>query len=444
MLDISKRLLKKAYHIPDELIDIAIDAERSLSGFFTKADEIADFNHLRLLHGFQSAGITDYHMMGSTGYGYGDTGREALETVYAAFFGCEKALVRSQIMSGTHALSLGLYGLLRPGDGLISAADPLYDTLATIIGLGSRGEGVAEDTLLKSGVSYSEIPLKWQPGDAVGYDEGAVIDVERLIDAIQPETKMIFLQRSRGYDWRPALSIAELKRVISRVKEKREDLICLVDNCYCEMTDTLEPGAVGADLVIGSLIKNPGGTLAPCGGYIVGKKAYVDTCASRLLAPGLRSDMGASLGFTRPALQGLFQAPYTVAQAVKGAALAGEVFHRLGYEVLPRANVIGSPFDRVDVVQSIRLGSEEKLIRFCQAIQRACPIDSMYRPEPSVLPGYDHEVIMAGGSFIQGSSSELSADGPLRPPYIAYLQGGFSLAQIRLGILLAADAVGRA
>ena len=427
-------LLRDEYDIPMELIVLAEEAESALVDAFVRIDEIADYNHTRLLKAFHRAGITDFHLNGSTGYGYGDTGREALEHVFADYFGCEAAVVRSQIMSGTHALALGFYGLLRPGDELISAAGPPYDTLAKIIGINaSHDEAEDEGSLLQAGVTYKEIPLS-------GTQE--IIDLDKLISTISANTKMVFLQRSQGYHWRPALAIDELKRVIAAVKKAKRDVICLVDNCYCEMTQTVEPGAIGADLVIGSLIKNPGGTLAPCGGYIVGKKAYVQACGARLLAPGLRMDMGASLGFSRQAFQGLFQAPHTVGQSLKGAMLASVVFSRLGYEVMPDVAQNGPAYDRVDIVQAVRLGSHEKLIAFCQAIQQACPLDSMYRPEPSMLPGYDHEVIMAGGGFIQGSSSELSADGPLRPPYIAYLQGGFSLAQIRLGVLLAAKAVG--
>ena len=345
--------------------------------------------------------------------------------MYAGYFGGEAALVRSQILSGTHALALGLYGNLRPGDELISAAGQPYDTLLKVIGL--HGEA---GSLRDMDVTYKEIPLR---GDC----DGPAVDLPRLLDSIGDRTKLVFLQRSKGYQWRSSIGAAELKKILKALKGRKKDLICLVDNCYCEMVGTEEPGESGADLVVGSLIKNPGGTLAPSGGYIVGKKPYVESCARRLSAPGLGADMGASLGFNRPAFQGLFQAPQTVSQALKGAVLAAAFFHGLGYEVLPHEG--GAT--RADVVQAIRLDDEDKLIRFCQAIQRACPLDSVYLPEPALLPGYDHPVIMAGGGFIQGSSSELSADGPLRPPYVAYLQGGFSLAQIRLGLLLAAKAL---
>ena len=448
-----RRLLRETYRIPSNLIEIIDQAENAIQEEFALIDGRSAYNQLRLLHIFQENGITDFHLNGSTGYGYGDAGRDALERVYADYFGCGAALVRSQIVSGTHALAIGLYGNLKPGDEMISAAGSPYDTLQKIIGL--RGE---RDSLMESGVTYREIPIKVSHdahGDNCGDKEEGVIDLPRLLQAVNDKTKLIFLQRSKGYQWRHSLTVAELEKVISAVKAKKADAICLVDNCYCEMTEIREPGETGADLVIGSLIKNPGGTLAPCGGYIAGGKDYVEACGRRLLAPGLHTDLGASLGFSRLAYQGLFQAPQTVCQSVKGAVLAAAFFQRLGYEVMPEAAGAGTSADskeadadwrradraRADIVQAIKLGDERKLARFCEAIQRACPVGASFVPEPAELPGYSHPVIMAGGGFIQGSSSELSADGPLRPPYIAYLQGGFSLAQIRLGLLLAAAAL---
>ena len=476
------RFLRGVYHIPQVYIATLEAAEESLQGVFTEIDRRAALNQLRLLHIFQSHDVTDFHLNGSTGYGYGDSGREMLEQVFASYFGGETALVRSQIQSGTHAIALGLYGNLKPGDELICAVGPPYDTLQKVIGL--HGE---TDSLIESGVSYREIPLAIDVASRdmplvsdtdsretsftpdVGYQaaayrprEGAVVDLPRLLEAIGSRTKMVFLQRSKGYHWRSSVGIDELERILSAVKAKKPDVICIVDNCYCEMTETREPGEVGADLVIGSLIKNPGGTLAPCGGYIVGKAPYVEACVRRLTAPGLSPDLGASLGFNRPTFQGLYQAPQVVSQSMKGAVLAGAFFGRLGYAVMPASmpeppldatpnRSVSSPSDyartdevsrilrhRTDIVQAIRLGSEDKLLRFCRAIQKACPLDASFAPEPAMLPGYSHPVIMAGGGFIQGSSSELSADGPVRPPYDAFLQGGFSLAQIRLGLLLAA------
>lgn len=416
------QLLRDIWRIQPELISVMKEAEDALRAEFDRIEERASYNQLRLLHIFQQNGITDFHLNGSTGYGYGDTGREALESVFAGYFGGEAALVRSQIMSGTHALALGLYGVLQPGDELISAVGQPYDTLQKIIGF--HGE---TGSLLSSGVTYQEIP-------PAGAGAAEAIDLPRLLAGIGDKTKMVLIQRSKGYQWRPSVGMAELKKVLKAVKSRKADVVCLVDNCYCEMAETEEPGGFGADLVIGSLIKNPGGALAPTGGYIVGKAAYVEDCARRLSAPGLGAELGASMGFNRPAFQGLYQAPQTVCQSMKGAVLAAAFFQRLGYPVLP--DNPGAP--RADIVQAIRLGEEDKLIRFCRAIQQACPLDAAFMPEPAALPGYEQPVIMAGGGFVQGSSSELSADGPLRPPYIVYLQGGVALAQIRLGLLLAA------
>ena len=415
------QLAAEGYQIKGELLALLEQAEEEEACAFQEIDEIAAYNQLRLLQIFQEQGVTDFHLGGSTGYGYGDVGRETLERVFASYFGGEKALVRCQILSGTHALAVGLFGNLRPGEELVSAAGAPYDTLLKVIGL--HGE---TGSLRENGVIYKEIPLK----------EGGKPDREALGRILSEKTGVVLIQRSKGYQWRPSLSLEEVRELIALVRQKAPQAICLVDNCYCEMVDTLEPGYAGADLVIGSLIKNPGGTLAPCGGYIVGRRDCVERAACRLAAPGLGADMGASLQFNRSAFQGLFQAPLIVAQAVKGARLAARVFARLGYETLP---VAGEP--SVDIVQAVKLEEEGKLIAFCQAIQKACPLDAGFVPEPDQLPGYDYPVIMAGGTFIQGSSIELSADGPLRPPYIAYLQGGIALGQIRLGVLLAAAAV---
>jgi cystathionine beta-lyase family protein involved in aluminum resistance len=424
-------LLDWAWGIPPALTASLEAAEEAARLEFPSIESRAAFNQLRLLHIFQQAGVTDFHLNGSTGYGYGDLGREALEAVFAAYFGGEAALVRAQIISGTHALALGLFASLRPGDELISAAGAPYDTLLKVIGL--HGE---PDSLLENGVIYNEMP---PPSDAQDW----ALDLPRLVGAVGERTKVVFFQRSKGYQWRPSITMTELKEAIAGVKAKKPGVVCIVDNCYCEMADTEEPGSAGADLVIGSLTKNPGGTLAPMGGYIVGKKSLIEACARRLYAPGLSPDMGASLGFTRLAFQGFFQAPHVVGEALKGAVLAAEFFGRQGYDVLPdrERTAAGHPAPRPDIVQAVKLGDEGKLIRFCQAIQRACPLDAAFSPEPAMLPGYAHPVIMAGGSFVQGASSELSADGPLRPPYAAYIQGGFSLAQIRLGLLLAAKAL---
>ncbi|MEA4892873.1 MAG: methionine gamma-lyase family protein [Peptococcaceae bacterium] len=415
------QLAAEGYGADRELLTLIRQAEKEEEAAFREIDEISAYNQLRLLQIFQEQGVTDFHLGGSTGYGYGDVGREVLERVFAAYFGGEAALVRCQILSGTHALAAGLFGNLKRGDELVSAVGTPYDTMLKVIGLHQE-----EGSLTDSGVSYKEVPLT---------EEGRP-DTRGLGRALGPKTKVVLIQRSKGYQWRASLALDEVKELIDVVRQTAPQALCLVDNCYCEMVDTLEPGYVGADLVIGSLIKNPGGTLAPCGGYIVGREEYVRRAACRLAAPGLGADLGASLQFNRSAFQGFFQSPLIVAQAVKGARLAARVFSKLGYEVLP------SPKDRnADIVQAIKLGTEEKLLAFCRAIQKACPLDAGFVPEPDLLPGYDYPVIMAGGTFIQGSSIELSADGPLRPPYIVYLQGGIALGQIRLGVLLAAGGV---
>jgi cystathionine beta-lyase family protein involved in aluminum resistance len=411
------------YSISEHLIELLEEAEIACESRFRQFDRQAEFQQIKLLKLFQDNQITDFHLHGSTGYGYGDVGRDALESIFAGFFGGEAALVRSQIVSGTHALALGLLGNLRHGQEMISAIGRPYDTMLKVIGLhGEKG------SLIDSGIAYREVDLTPQ-----GH-----IDLEALKRTLSPKTGLVLFQRSKGYQWRPSTTIDELTRAIRTVKEYDPDIICMVDNCYCEMIESLEPGEVGADLVAGSLIKNPGGGLARCGGYLAGKKEYISAAARRLTAPGLGQDIGASLEFNRTAYQGFFQAPLIVAQAVKGAELAAEFFTRLGYEVLPEPNL-----PRVDIVQAICLNHADKLISFCQGIQKACPLDSMFVPEPAMLPGYDHPVIMAGGTFIQGSSIELSADGPLREPYIAYMQGGLSLAQIKLGILLAAREISK-
>jgi len=409
------------YEIPEEYIKLLDKAEAACQEQMKVLDQIAEFNQIKVLKAFQKHQITDFHLNGSTGYGYGDVGREALENIYADLFGGEAALVRTQIVSGTHALALALLGNLKPGQELISAVGRPYDTLLKVIGLKNE-----PGSLIDNGVLYKEIDLT---------PEGK-IDVAALLKAITPKTTMILFQRSKGYQWRPSVAINELAQAIKEVKEKHPEVICMVDNCYCEFIETKEPGEVGADLVVGSLIKNPGGSLAQSGGYLVGKKKYIEPAACRLMAPGLGLNMGASQSFNRLTYQGLFQAPVIANQAVKGAVLAAEFFSKLGYEVLP-----GSSEQRCDIVQAIRLNSPEALIAFCRGIQKACPLDAMYAPEPAMLPGYDYPVIMAGGTFVQGSSIELSADGPIREPFIAYLQGGIALAQVKLGILLAAKEV---
>lgn len=411
--------LGKTYNIDKGLLESLLASEKECKDQLDSVNEIAGIAQLRVLRAFQKNNVSDFHLNGSTGYGYGDNGRDILEKVFASVFNTERALVRAQIISGTHAIALGLFGNLENGDELISVTGKPYDTLLKVIGLnGEKG------SLVKDGVIYKEIPLK----------KGMIIDTESLLKNITSKTKILYFQRSRGYEWRPSFSIDDLARVITRVKELHPDLICMVDNCYGEFVEPLEPTDVGADLVAGSLIKNPGGGLALTGGYLAGKEEYINSAAVRLTAPGISSGMGASLNFNHSAFQGLFMAPLIVGESLKGALLAAVYFQRLGYKVLPL------PKDhRTDIIQSISLGSRELMIAFCQGLQSACPLDSMAKPEPAFLPGYVSEVIMAGGTFIQGSSIELSADGPIRPPYNIYLQGGLSFSHIKIGLLMASQ-----
>jgi cystathionine beta-lyase family protein involved in aluminum resistance len=411
--------LHKEYQINFKLIETMQEASTSCQPFFQNIKEIVESNQLKILRSFQQNRITDFHLNGSTGYGYGDEGRDKLEKVYASIFKAEKALVRSQIVSGTHAIALGIMGNLKRGEELISATGRPYDTLLKVIGI--HGE---EGSLIQNGIKYREIPLTEEKG----------INLEQLYNSISPQTKMIIFQRSKGYEWRPSFSIAKLTEAIKIVKSRFPEIICMVDNCYGEFVENQEPLEGGADLIAGSLIKNPGGGIALTGGYLAGKEELINNAALRLTAPGIDLEVGSSLNFNRPAYQGLFLAPLIVGEALQGAVLAAKFFQLLGFPVLPQ-------FDeqRTDIIQAIRLGSRELMLSFCHGLQKACPLDSYVKPESALLPGYTDEVIMAGGTFIQGSSIELSADGPIRPPYNIYLQGGLSLGHIKTGIILAAE-----
>lgn len=421
MTDFLSRL-KETFQVDSHILDIFSCARDDCQPHFALIDEISAYNQLKVLRAFQHNNISDFHLNGSTGYGYGDTGRESLERVFADVFHTEDALVRAQIVSGTHAIAVALLGNLERGDELISATGRPYDTLLQVIGVTKDTAG----SLKRAGVKYKEIPLT----------DGGKIDLNKLLEQISNRTKILFFQRSRGYEWRPSFSIAEIKEAISIVKSRYPYLICLVDNCYGEFVETAEPSDAGADLTAGSLIKNPGGGLALTGGYLAGKKELVNRAAIRLAAPGISRAVGASLNFNRSAFQGLFISPLVVAEALKGAVLGARFFEILGYPVLPDYN---SP--RTDIIQAICLGSKEKMVSFCRGIQRACPLDSQALPEPELLPGYEDEVVMAGGTFVQGSSLELSADGPIRYPYNIYIQGGLSFAHIQIGLVLAAKEI---
>jgi cystathionine beta-lyase family protein involved in aluminum resistance len=404
--------------VRDELIQALDSAAAACAPLFQRAEDISEINQARVLRAFQRCHIGEIHLHGATGYGYGDIGREALETLYAELMGTEQALVRTQIVSGTHALAIGLLGNLSAGDELISAAGRPYDTLLKVIG--TKGEA---GSLARLGITYREVPLT----------ASGNIDLGLLAEALSPKTKIVLFQRSKGYQWRPSYALSLIGEAIQTVKAVYPHVVCMVDNCYGEFVEPLEPGAYGADLVAGSLIKNPGGTLALNGGYLAGRGDLIENGAVRLTAPGVGKEVGASLGFNRWAFHGLFIAPVMVALAVKGAVLAARFFRDLGYPVLPQPEE-----PRSDIVQAIRLGTPEALKAFCLGIQQASPLNFNFTPVPDLLPGYTDEVIMAGGTFIQGSSIELSADGPMRPPYNVFLQGGMGLGHIKTGLALAA------
>lgn len=392
------------------------DAEQSLRQQFSALDKIEQVNFARVMDAFRAEQVAVRHFAPTTGYGYGDDGRDTLERIYARIFGCEDALVRPAIASGTHALALCLYGLLRPGDILIAGSGKPYDTLESVIGLTDE---VGQGSLKDYGIEYHQVDLKDND-----------VDVEELLRHLdEPRVRVVALQRSRGYDWRPSLSVKRLGEVAKAVHEKRPDVVVMVDNCYGEFVQTVEPTHVGCDIIVGSLIKNPGGGLAPTGGYIAGRKDLVEKCSYRLTSPGIGREVGSYLGGYDRFYQGLFFAPHVVMQAVKGAALASAVFSKLGYAVNPTPQE-----ERYDIIQAIKFEQSEKLIAFCQGIQYASPIDSHVTPEPWDMPGYQDPVIMAAGTFVSGASIELSADAPIRAPYTAYMQGGLTYAHVRYAL----------
>lgn len=386
---------------------------------FTELDAVAAANTGRVLAAFRDHQVSEYLFKASTGYAYDDAGRDRLEEIWADLCGAEDALFRSQFVSGTHALSCVLFGILRPGDELLSITGTPYDTMQTIIGETSKTAGSLTDW----GIAYRELSM---------IDSG--IDLDGLAKKITSKTKMVLIQRSRGYSLRKTLNIADIEAACRRVHEIKPDCVCFVDNCYGEFVETSEPTSVGADIMAGSLIKNAGGGLAPTGGYIAGKKEYVNLAAYRLTAPGLGAELGASLVGNRLFYQGLFLAPHVTAQAIKGALFAAAFFELLGYEVFPKYTQ-----KRSDIIQAITLGSAEKMVAFCRGLQQFSPVDGHVKPEPSSMPGYADPVIMAGGTFVQGSSIELSADGPIRPPYAVYLQGGLTFEHCLIGTLGAAS-----
>ena len=387
----------------------------SLSERFKLIDETAEYNQLRVIKAMHDNNVGEACLLGTSGYGYNDLGRDTLEKVYAELFGGEDALVRPQITCGTHALALALFSNLRPGDELLSAAGKPYDTLEEVIGIRPSNGSLAE-----YGITYAQADLKTN-GD---------FDTEAIRQKINSRTKLITIQRSKGYQTRPTLSVSKIGEAIRFIRSVKKDVIIMVDNCYGEFVERSEPLNVGADMIVGSLIKNPGGGLAPIGGYIVGKKECIENAAHRLTSPGLGKEVGASLGILPSFYQGLFLAPTVTASALKGAILAANIYERLGFSVIP-----DSREERHDIIQAITFNKAEGVIAFCKAIQAASPVDSFATPEPWPMPGYDSDVIMAAGNFVSGSSIELSADGPIKPPYSVYFQGGLTWPHAKYGIL---------
>ncbi|MEE1516893.1 MAG: aminotransferase class V-fold PLP-dependent enzyme [Lachnospiraceae bacterium] len=402
--------------ISKEILEFSNKILDDLKGRFDRIDDVSEYNQMKVLHAMQKNQVSEMHLETSSGYGYTDLGRDTLEAVYADVFHTEDALVRTQIACGTHALNIALSGNLRPGDELLSVSGKPYDTLEEVIGIRpSRG------SLAEYGVTYSQVDLL----------EDGSFDYEGIKNAINEKTKLVAIQRSKGYLTRPTLSVQSIGDVIKYIKSINKNIKVMVDNCYGEFVDTVEPSDFGADMIVGSLIKNPGGGLAPIGGYIAGTKECVENAAFRLTTPGLGKEVGASLGVNKSFFQGLFLAPTVTAGALKGAIFAANVYEKLGYKVVPN-----STEERHDIIQAVTFGTPEGVIEFCKGIQAAAPVDSHVEPEPWAMPGYDAPVIMAAGAFVSGSSIELSADGPIKPPYNVYFQGGLTWYHAKLGIMM--------
>ncbi|MDQ1003581.1 cystathionine beta-lyase family protein involved in aluminum resistance [Neobacillus niacini] len=406
----------------EKLQQIVRVVEQQISDVHKGIDERIESNQFRVLRSYQKHRVSDSHFIPSTGYGYDDIGRDTLELIYADVFGAEAGLVRPQIISGTHAISISLFGILRPGDELLYITGKPYDTLEEIVGI--RGNGVG--SLKEFGISY----------DSAVLTEEGTIDWNVVASKIKSNTKMIGIQRSKGYATRPSFTIDEIKEMISFVKEIKEDVVVFVDNCYGEFVEELEPCHVGADLMAGSLIKNPGGGIAKTGGYIVGKKQFVEACSYRMTSPGIGAEAGASLYSLQEMYQGFFLAPHVVGQALKGAVFTAALLEKLGMNSSPKWNE-----NRTDLIQSVQFDDKDKMIAFCQAIQFASPINSHVTAYPAYMPGYEDDVIMAAGTFIQGASIELTADGPIRPPYVAYVQGGLTYSHVKMAVCIAVDSL---
>lgn len=399
-----------------EVLNFSEDVIAELKEKFDKIDDIAEYNQCKVIAAMQKNRVNATCFAATTGYGYDDAGRDNLEKVYASCFRTEAALVRPQITCGTHALAVALSAILRPGDELLSPVGKPYDTLEEVIGIRE-----SKCSLKEFGITYSQVNLL----------EDGSFDYDNIKKAINDRTKMVTIQRSKGYQTRPTLSVAKIGELISFIKSVKPDIICMVDNCYGEFVEKTEPSEVGADMIVGSLIKNPGGGLAPIGGYICGTSECVEKCAYRLSAPGLGQEVGANLGIMPSFYQGFFMSPTVVSGALKGAVFASRVYEKLGFKVVP-----SSEESRHDIIQAVELGSKERMLAFCSGIQAAAPVDSYVTPEPWAMPGYDSEVVMAAGTFVQGSSIELSADGPIKEPYAVYFQGGLTWYHAKLGIMM--------
>ncbi|CUN36090.1 MULTISPECIES: methionine gamma-lyase family protein [Clostridium] len=424
MLRETEKLMMEAYNIKPSVFEVYKQALNDVEEQFKIYDEIREYNQLKVLNAFQEERISDMHFTNSSGYGYDDIGRDTLDKVYARIFNTESALVRPHFVNGTHAIGCALMGNLRTNDTMVCITGAPYDTLHNIIGISGK-ENIG--SLKEYGVNYKQVDLK-----------DGKFDTEAIIKVLKedPSIKLVHIQRSTGYGWRKSFLVSEIGEIISVIKEIRSDVCVFVDNCYGELIDTIEPTDVGADLIAGSLIKNLGGGIAPTGGYIAGKKKYVEQAAYRLTTPGIGGECGSTFGVMRQFYQGLFLAPHIVMEALKGAVFCARIMEIAGFEVLPKYND-----KRSDIIQAIKFNDREKLIQFCKGIQKGSPIDSYVECEPWAMPGYNDEVIMAAGAFIQGSSIELSADAPIREPYIAYLQGGLTFDHAKIGILISLNSI---
>lgn len=421
-MDRADNFLKEKFNIDPRVLELSAQAEAAISPMFARLDDIMTYNQYKVLDAMQRNGLKDMHFGWNTGYGYDDPGRDAIERIYSDVFHTDSALVRPNIVNGTHALAITLMGILRPGDELIYCTGGPYDTLEEVIGIRGEGKGSLRDY----GVTYKQVDL---------CPDGSM-DLDKIKEAISPKTRMVCAQRATGYAWRKAITIGQIKQWAQSVKEMDPDIITMADNCYGEFLDIYEPTDTGVDVIAGSLIKNPGGGLALTGGYVAGRADLIDKIQYRMTCPGIGGECGLTFGQTRTMLQGLFQAPKVVNGAVKGAILCGQVYKMLGFDVCPEPDD-----ERSDIIQAVKLGTPQALETFCQAIQAAAPVDSHVTPLPWDMPGYDSQVIMAAGAFIQGSSIELSADAPMREPFNVYFQGGLTYEHSKFGVIKSVDSL---